>query len=136
MSKFLGQSKDTYGNVTYVIGINENDAEFSTDVRKAILLASDDKKAINKLCKKHNRFNPTYIKLEKFDSISLMTYSYLNEYEHNFMSDIAKFARKQDEVSLECIELAKTELNDVRTFDEFSNQAAKLIVEKYNLKKK
>lgn len=135
MSKFLAQSKDTYGNVTYVAGINENDVEFSTDVRKAILLASDDKKVINKLCKKHNRFNPTYIKLEKFDSINLMAYSYLNEYEHNFMSDIAKFARKQDEVSLECIELAKTELN-VRTFDEFSNQAAKLIVEKYNLKKK
>ena len=49
MSKYIGESSDRWGNIIYVIGFSEDDVEFSTDLRKAILLSTDDKKIVGKI---------------------------------------------------------------------------------------
>ena len=136
MSKFIGKSSDRYGNVIYVIGFNEDDVEFSTDLRKAILLSDDDKKAVGKVLKKQHKPNIKYIKLEKFEDISATTLSIVRDYKHDFLADIAKFASKKDNMNLECIEFAKNQIDNVATFEEFGNVVANILIEKYNLQKK
>jgi hypothetical protein len=136
MSKFIGKSSDRYGNVIYVIGFNEDDVEFSTDLRKAILLSDNDKKAVGKVLKKQHKPNIKYIKLEKFEDISATTLSIVRDYKHDFLTDIAKFASKKDNMNLECIEFAKNKIDNVATFEEFGNVVANILIEKYNLQKK
>lgn len=136
MSKFIGKSSDRYGNVIYVIGFNEDDVEFSTDLRKAILLSDNDKKAVGKVLKKQHKPNIKYIKLEKFEDISATTLSIVRDYKHDFLADIAKFASKKDNMNLECIEFAKNKIDNVATFEEFGNVVANILIEKYNLQKK
>ena len=136
MSKFIGKSSDRYGNVIYVIGFNEDDVEFSTDLRKAILLSDNDKKAVGKVLKKQHKPNIKYIKLEKFEDISATTLSIVRDYKHDFLADIAKFASKKDNMNLECIEFAKNKIDNVATFEEFGNVVANILIKKYNLQKK
>ncbi len=136
MSKFIGKSSDRYGNVIYVIGFNEDEVEFNTDLRKAILLSDNDKKAVGKVLKKQHKPNIKYIKLEKFEDISATTLSIVRDYKHDFLADIAKFASKKDNMNLECIEFAKNKIDNVATFEEFGNVVANILIEKYNLQKK
>ena len=136
MSKFIGKSSDRYGNVIYVIGFNEDDVEFSTDLRKAILLSDNDKKAVGKVLKKQHKPNIKYIKLEKFEDISATTLSIVRDYKHDFLADIANFASKKDNMNLECIEFAKNKIDNVATFEEFGNVVANILIKKYNLQKK
>ena len=136
MSKFIGKSTDRYGNVIYVIGFNEDEVEFNTDLRKAILLSDDDKKTVGKVLKKQHKPNIKYVKLEKFEDISATTLSIVRDYKHDFLTDIAKFASKKDNMNLECIEFAKNQIDNVATFEEFGNVVANILIEKYNLQKK
>lgn len=136
MSKFIGKSTDRYDNTIYVTNFNENEVEFTTDIRKSILLSDDDKKAVRKVLKRNSKPNIKYIKLEKFEDITNTTLCIVREYKHHFLNDVSKFARKKDDMSLECIALAQTELNGVNTFKEFGEIAAKSLIEKYNLQKK
>ena len=136
MSKFIGKSTDRYGNVIYVIGFNEDEVEFNTDLRKAILLSDNDKKAVGKVLKKQHKPNIKYVKLEKFEDISATTLSIVRDYKHDFLADIAKFASKKDNMNLECIEFAKNKIDNVATFEEFGNVVANILIEKYNLQKK
>ena len=136
MSKFIGKSTDRYGNVIYVIGFNEDEVEFNTDLRKAILLSDNAKKAVGKVLKKQHKPNIKYIKLEKFEDISATTLSIVRDYKHDFLADIAKFASKKDNMNLECIEFAKNKIDNVATFEEFGNVVANILIEKYNLQKK
>ena len=136
MSKFIGKSTDRYGNVIYVIGFNEDDVEFSTDLRKAILLSDNDKKAVGKVLKKQHKPNIKYVKLEKFEDISATTLSIVRDYKHDFLTDIAKFASKKDNMNLECIDFAKNGIEEVTTFKEFGNVVANILIKKYNLQKK
>lgn len=136
MSKFIGKSTDRYGNVIYVIGLNEDEVEFNTDLRKAILLSDNDKKAVGKVLKKQHKPNIKYVKLEKFEDISATTLSIVRDYKHDFLTDIAKFASKKDNMNLECIEFAKNQIDNVATFEEFGNVVANILIEKYNLQKK
>ena len=136
MSKYIGKDSDRYGNVIYVIGFNENGIEFSTDLKKAILLSDDDKKLVGKVLKKQYKPNIKYVKLEKFDDISATTLSIVRDYKHDFLTDIAKFASKKDNMSLECIDFAKNKIEEVNTFEEFGNTIASILIKKYNLQKK
>ena len=136
MSKYIGKDIDRYGNVIYVIGFNENGIEFSTDLRKAILLSDDNKKAVGKVLKKQHKPNIKYVKLEKFEDISATTLSIVREYKHDFLADIAKFASKKDNMNLECIDFAKNRIEEVTTFEEFGNTVASILIEKYGLQKK
>ena len=136
MSKFIGKSTDRYGNVIYVIGFNEDEVEFNTDLRKAILLSDDDKKTVGKVLKKQHKPNIKYVKLEKFEDISATTLSIVRDYKHDFLTDIANFASKKDNMNLECIEFAKNKIDNVATFEEFGNVVANILIEKYNLQKK
>ena len=136
MSKFLGTTTDKWGNNIYVTNFNAENVEFSTDLRKAILLSDEDKKSIGKTLKKLYKPNLKYIKLEKFDSIHATTNSALYNYNHSFLSDAAKFAKKEDGMSLECIDYAKNHIDNVNTFEEFGSNVAKILIEKYNLQKK
>ena len=136
MSKYIGKDSDRYGNIIYVIGFNEDEVEFSTDLRKAILLSDNDKKAVGKVLKKQHKPNIKYIKLEKFEDISATTLSIVRDYKHDFLADIAKFASKKDNMNLECIEFAKNKIDNVATFEEFGNVVANILIEKYNLQKK
>lgn len=138
MSKYIGKDTDRYGNVIYVIGINEDEVEFSTDLRKAILLSADDKKVIGKVLRKHYKPNIKYVKLEKFESIHETTYNILRDYEQDYyaVENVAKLSRHEDDMSLECIEFAKNQIDNVNTFKEFGEIVAKILIEKYNLQKK
>ena len=136
MSKYIGKDIDRYGNVIYVIGFNENGIEFSTDLRKAILLSDDNEKAVGKVLKKQHKPNIKYVKLEKFEDISATTLSIVREYKHDFLADIAKFASKKDNMNLECIDFAKNRIEEVTTFEEFGNTVASILIEKYGLQKK
>lgn len=136
MSKYIGKDSDRYGNIIYVIGFDSNNVEFSTDLRKAILLSDDDKKMVGKVLKKQHKPNIKYIKLEKFEDISATTLSIVREYKHDFLADIAKFANKKDNMNLECIDFAKNRIEEVATFKEFGNVVANILIEKYNLQKK
>ena len=136
MSKYIGKDSDRYGNIIYVIGFNEDEVEFSTDLRKAILLSDDDKKVVGKVLKKQYKPNIKYVKLEKFEDISATTLSIVRDYNHDFLADIAKFASKKDNMNLECIEFAKNKIDNVATFEEFGNVVANILIEKYNLQKK
>jgi hypothetical protein len=136
MSKFIGKSTDCYGNVIYVIGFNEDEVEFSTDLRKAILLSDNDKKAVGKVLKKQHKPNIKYIKLEKFEDISATTLDVVRDYNHDFLADVAKFANKKDNMNLECIDFARNQIDNVNTFKEFGETVANILIEKYNLQKK
>ena len=136
MSKFIGKSTDRYRNVIYVIGFNEDEVEFNTDLRKAILLSDNDKKAVGKVLKKQHKPNIKYIKLEKFEDISATTLSIVRDYKHDFLTDTANFASKKDNMNLECIDFAKNRIEEVTTFQEFGNVVANILIEKYNLQKK
>ena len=136
MSKFIGKSTDCYGNVIYVIGFNEDEVEFNTDLRKAILLSDNEKKAVGKVLKKQHKPNIKYIKLEKFEDISATTLSIVRDYKHDFLTDIANFASKKDNMNLECIDFAKNRIEEVTTFEEFGNTVASILIEKYGLQKK
>ena len=136
MSKFIGKSTDRYRNVIYVIGFNEDEVEFNTDLRKAILLSDNDKKAVGKVLKKQYKPNIKYIKLEKFEDISATTLSIVRDYKHDFLTDTANFASKKDNMNLECIDFAKNRIEEVTTFQEFGNVVANILIEKYNLQKK
>ena len=138
MSKYIGKDSDRYGNVIYVIGFNENGIEFSTDLRKAILLSDDDKKLVGKVLKKQYKPNIKYVKLEKFESIHQTTYNVLIDYEQDYYAtkNLAKLLRQEDDMSLECIDFAKNRIEEVNTFEEFGNTVAKILIEKYNLQKK
>ena len=138
MSKYIGKDSDRYGNVIYVIGFNENGVEFSTDLRKAILLSDDDKKLVGKVLKKQYKPNIKYVKLEKFESIHQTTYNVLIDYEQDYYAtkNLAKLLRQEDDMSLECIDFAKNRIEEVNTFEEFGNTVAKILIEKYNMKKK
>ena len=127
MSKFIGKGTDRYDNTIYVTNFNENEVEFTTDIRKTILLSDDDKKTVGKVLKKNSKSSIKYIKLEKFKDITNTTLCIIREYKHHFLNDVAKFARKKDDMSLECIALAQTELNGVNTFKEFGEIASKYI---------
>ena len=136
MSKYIGKDSDRYGNIIYVIGFDSNNVEFSTDLRKVILLSDDDKKMVGKVLKKQYKPNIKYLKLEKFEDISATTLSIVREYKHDFLADIAKFANKKDNMNLECIDFAKNRIEEVATFKEFGNVVANILIEKYNLQKK
>lgn len=136
MSKFIGKTTDIYNNIIYVIGFNEDEVEFSTDLRKAVLLSDDDKKLVGQVLKKQYKPNIKYVKLEKFDDISSTTLSIVRDYKHDFLADIAKFASKKDSMNLECIEFAKNQIDNVTTFEEFGHIVANILIEKYKLKKK
>ena len=138
MSKFIGKSTDRYGNVIYVIGFNEDEVEFNTDLRKAILLSGNDKKAVGKVLKKQHKPNIKYVKLEKFEGIHETTYSVLSDYEQDYyaVENVAKLSRHEDDMSLECIDFAKNRIEEVTTFREFGNVVANILIEKYNLQKK
>lgn len=138
MSKYIGKDSDRYGNVIYVIGFNENGIEFSTDLRKAILLSDDDKKLVGKVLKKQYKPNIKYVKLEKFESIHQTTYNVLIDYEQDYYAtkNLAKLLRQEDDMSLECIDFAKNRIEEVNTFEEFGNTVASILIEKYNLQKK
>lgn len=136
MSKYIGKSSDRWGNIIYVIGFSEDVVEFSTDLRKAILLSTDDKKIVGKILRKQYKPNIQYIKLEKFDSVTETTLNIVRDYNHHFLDDVAKFANKKDDMSLECITFAQTELNSVNTFKEFGEIVANILIEKFNLQKK
>ena len=110
MSKYIGKSSDRWGNIIYVIGFSEDVVEFSTDLRKAILLSTD--------------------------SVTETTLNIVRDYNHHFLDDVAKFANKKDDMSLECIAFAQTELNSVNTFKEFGEIVANILIEKFNLQKK
>ena len=138
MSKYIGKDTDRYGNIIYVIGFDSNNVEFSTDLRKAILLSADDKKVVGKVLKKQYKPNIEYIKLEKFDSIHETTYNILRDYEQDYyaVENVAKLLRHEDDMSLECIDFAKNQIDDVNTFKEFGETVANILIEKYNLQKK
>lgn len=138
MSKYIGKDSDRYGNIIYVIGFDSNNVEFSTDLRKAILLSADDKKVVGKVLKKQHKPNIEYIKLEKFDSIHETTYNILRDYEQDYyaVENVAKLLRHEDDMSLECIDFAKNQIDDVNTFKEFGETVANILIEKYNLQKK
>ena len=138
MSKFIGKSTDRYGNVIYVIGFNEDEVEFNTDLRKAILLSDNDKKAVGKVLKKQHKPNIKYVKLEKFEGIHETTYSVLSDYEQDYyaVENVAKLSRHEDDMSLECIEFAKNQIDNVNTFKEFGEIVANILIEKYKLQKK
>lgn len=136
MSKYIGKDTDRYGNVIYVIGFNENGIEFSTDLRKAILLSDGDKNLVGKILKKQYKPNIKYVKLEKFEDISATALNIIREYKHDFLTDIAKFANKKDNMNLECIDFAKNRIEEITTFEEFGNTVASILIEKYNLQKK
>lgn len=138
MSKYIGKDSDRYGNIIYVIGFDSNNVEFSTDLRKAILLSADDKKVVGKVLKKQYKPNIEYIKLEKFDSIHETTYNILRDYEQDYyaVENVAKLLRHEDDMSLECIDFAKNQIDDVNTFKEFGETVANILIEKYNLQKK
>lgn len=138
MSKYIGKDLDRYGNVIYVIGFNEDEVEFSTYLKKAILLSDDDKKFVGKVLKKQHKPNIKYIKLEKFESIHETTYSVLKDYEQDYyaVENIAKLLRHEDNMSLECIDFAKNRIEEVTTFKEFGNTVANILIEKYNLQKR
>ena len=139
MSKYVGKDTDVYGNIIYVCGLNDDSVETSTDVRNAILLTNEDKLRVKKLMRKSMR-HPfmQFIKLEKFDSIHFTTYDKLRDYEQDYydVKNVAKLLRQEDDMSLECIDYAKNHINEVNTFEEFGNNVAKILIEKYNLKKK
>jgi hypothetical protein len=135
MSKFIGCSEDIYGNNTYVSKIGE-EIEFSSDEKNAILLTADDKKVINKFLNKNHRKHPKYVKLEDLNFISYTTNIVLEDYEHDFFKDFAKYARKEDDMSLECISIAKNGVEGINTFMDFGVKVANILIEKYNLKKK
>ena len=136
MSKYIGKNLDRYGNIIYVIGFNENEIEFSTDLKRAILLSTDDKKMIGKILKKQYKPNIKYISLEKFEDISATTLDVVRDYNHDFLADVAKFANKKDDMSLECINFARNQIDNVNTFKEFGEIVANILIEKYNLQKK
>lgn len=136
MSKYIGKNLDRYGNIIYVIGFNENEIEFSADLKKAILLSTDDKKIISKILKKQYKPNIKYIALEKFEDISATTLDVVRDYNHDFLADVAKFANKKDDMSLECINFARNQIDNVNTFKEFGEIVANILIEKYNLQKK
>lgn len=138
MSKYIGKDSDRYGNIIYVIGFDSNNVEFSTDLRKAILLSADDKKVVGKVLKKQYKPNIKYVKLEKFDSIHETTYNILRDYEQDYyaVENVAKLLRHEDDMSLECIDFAKNQIDDVNTFKEFGETVANILIEKYNLQKK
>lgn len=138
MSKYIGKDSDRWGNIIYVIGFDGSNVEFSTDLRKAILLSADDKKAIGKALRKKYRPNIEYIKLEKFDSIHETTYNILRDYEQHYYGteNLPKLLRHEDDMSLECIDYAKNQIENVNTFKEFGEKVAKILIEKYNLQKK
>ena len=138
MSKYIGKDSDRYGNIIYVIGFDSDNVEFSTDLRKAILLSADDKKVVGKVLKKQYKPNIEYIKLEKFDSIHETTYNILRDYEQDYyaVENVAKLLRHEDDMSLECIDFAKNQIDDVNTFKEFGETVANILIEKYNLQKK
>lgn len=138
MSKYIGKDFDRYENVVYVIGFNEDEVEFSTDLRKAILLSADDKKVIGKVLRKHYKPNIKYVKLEKFESIHETTYNILRDYEQDYyaVENVAKLSRHEDDMSLECIEFAKNQIDNVNTFKEFGEIVANILIEKYKLQKK
>lgn len=136
MSKYIGKNLDRYGNIIYVIGFNENEIEFSTDLKRAILLSADDKKVISKILKKQYKPNIKYIALEKFEDISKTTLDIVRNYNHGFLTDVAKFANKKDDMSLECINFARNQIDNVNTFNEFGEIVANILIEKYNLQKK
>ena len=136
MSKYIGKDSDRYGNIIYVIGFDSNNVEFSTDLRKAILLSADDKKVVGKVLKKQYKPNIKYVKLEKFEDISATTLGIVRDYNHKFLADVAKYTNKKDDMSLECIDFAKNQIDDVNTFKEFGETVANILIEKYNLQKK
>ena len=138
MSKYIGKDFDRYENVVYVIGFNEDEVEFSTDLRKAILLSADDKKVIGKVLRKHYKPNIKYVKLEKFESIHETTYNILRDYEQDYyaVENVAKLSRHEDDMSLECIEFAQNQIDNVNTFKEFGEIVANILIEKYKLQKK
>ena len=136
MSKYIGTTTDKWGNTIYVTDFDSENVEYSTDVRKAILLSVDDKKIIGKILKKQYKPNVKYEKLEKFSLINDTTHSKLSEYSHTFLKNLAKYARNEDDMSLECIDYAKNHIDNVNTFEEFGNNVAKILIEKYNLQKK
>ena len=138
MSKYIGKDSDRYGNIIYVIGFNEDEVEFSTDLRKAILLSDNDKKLVGKVLKKQHKPNIQYVKLEKFDSIHETTYNVLSDYEQDYyaVENVAKLLRHEDDMSLECIEFAKNQIDNVATFKEFGEIVANILIEKFNLQKK
>lgn len=136
MSKYIGKNLDRYGNIIYVVGFNENEIEFSTDLKRAILLSADDKKVISKILKKQYKPNIKYIALEKFENISATTLDVVRDYNHDFLADVAKFANKKDNMNLECIDFAQNQIDNVNTFKEFGETVANILIEKYNLQKK
>ena len=136
MSKYIGKNLDRYGNIIYVIGFNDNEIEFSTDLKRAILLSTDDKKIISKILKKQYKPNIKYIALEKFEDISATTLDVVRDYNHDFLADVAKFANKKDDMSLECINFARNQIDNVNTFKEFGEIVANILIEKYKLQKK
>lgn len=136
MSKYIGKNLDRYGNIIYVIGFNKNEIEFSTDLKRAILLSTDDKKMIGKILKKQYKPNIKYISLEKFEDISATTLDVVRDYNHDFLADVAKFANKKDNMNLECIDFARNQIDNVNTFKEFGEIVANILIEKYNLQKK
>lgn len=136
MSKYIGKNLDRYGNIIYVIGFNDNEIEFSTDLKRAILLSTDDKKIISKILKKQYKPNIKYIALEKFEDISATTLDVVRDYNHDFLADVAKFANKKDDMSLECISFARNQIDNVNTFKEFGEIVANILIEKYKLQKK
>ena len=138
MSKYIGKDFDRYENVVYVIGFNEDEVEFSTDLRKAILLSDNDKKLVGKALKRQHKPNIKYVKLEKFESIHETTYNILRDYEQDYyaVENVAKLSRHEDDMSLECIEFAKNQIDNVATFKEFGEIVANILIEKYKLQKK
>ena len=136
MSKYIGKNLDRYGNIIYVVGFNENEIEFSTDLKRAILLSADDKKVISKILKKQYKPNIKYIALEKFENISATTLDVVRDYNHDFLADVAKFANKKENMNLECIDFAQNQIDNVNTFKEFEETVANILIEKYNLQKK
>lgn len=137
MSKFIAEGLDIYGNRVYITSFDETNVNFDVGKQNAILLTEDEKKVIKKVLK-NNRCLPNFkfTKLEKFDLIYDSVSPILSEYDYSHLFDVIKYINRQDDITLGCIEFAKTDLNGIDTFKQFGEIVAQQLIEKHNLHKK
>ena len=142
MSKYIVEKRNIYNHAEYLESFDteNNTSSFNLNRNKALLISEDEKKIVKRIFKKSFVYNVKFIKLEKFDMIHDAAMSSIEEKGYDDSQFVkenpAKYLRNEDDLSLECIALAKTDLEGISNFKEFGEKASEIIIEKFNLQKK
>jgi len=136
MSKYIGEGINRFGSTLYVVGFNGKNVSLSSNNLDAILISESDKKAINEIVKKECLCSFKLIKLNNYKFKTDATNYFLEEYDKTPIFDLAKFLKGKDCVNVECLAMAKTDLEGIDTFKQFGEIVANKIIEENNLQKK